>query len=232
MASKASSKAAAKNAIQFELHATVHRAHHHAAAAPAVHHSHVGLVYDERCLKHKGPDEHPERPARAAEIVKLLRGEGVFDRCQLVASRPATVAELSLTHTPAHIDSVKNLSKFKNSRGYQFANGIEDTYACQETAFLAELACGGLTDLLDQVVAGSLASGAAVIRPPGHHAECEKVMGFCFYNNVAVAINAVRKTHPTLTRIAIVDWDVHHGNGSQDTFYADPQACESVCRAS
>ena len=96
-------------------------------------------------------------------------------------------------------------------------------YFNKHTSSLAELAAGGLIELLDHMAAGIVHNGIAVIRPPGHHAECHKSMGFCVYNNVAVAINAARAQHPhEFKKVLIVDWDVHHGNGSQNTFYDDP----------
>ena len=95
-----------------------------------------------------------------------------------------------------------------------------DTYACRDSARAARLAAGGLVDLTRRVLSGALANGFALLRPPGHHAEADRAMGFCLFNNVAVAAAAARRAGAR--RILIVDWDLHHGNGTQNSFWNDP----------
>ena len=96
-----------------------------------------------------------------------------------------------------------------------------DTFANSSSPLAARLSCGGLLEVTSAVVHGKARSGVAVVRPPGHHAESDKIMGFCLYNNVGVAAAVARK-HWGVKRVLIVDWDVHHGNGTQEMFYADP----------
>lgn len=96
-----------------------------------------------------------------------------------------------------------------------------DTFANSSSPLAARLSCGGLLEVTSAVVHGKATSGVAVIRPPGHHAEPDRVMGFCLYNNVGVAAQVAR-TQWGVNRVLIVDWDVHHGNGTQEMFYSDP----------
>jgi histone deacetylase 6 len=146
-------------------------------------------------------------------------------RLQPIASRPITTSELLLTHNHDLIDAVRRTPERLDGQAFKYFEGPEfgDTYFNAETSFLAELAAGGVTELLDHMADNRVHNGIAVIRPPGHHAECHKAMGFCVYNNVAVAINAMRAKHPEeFKKVLIVDWDVHHGNGTQNIFYNDP----------
>ncbi|MFN2387553.1 MAG: histone deacetylase [Thermoanaerobaculia bacterium] len=173
----------------------------------------TGLVYDDRFLRHAAPYDHPEHPGRLAAIWRRLEEEGLAARCMRVTSRSATPEELARIHTLGHIREVEA------SSGRQFSQLDPDTYAGPESAGIARLAAGGLVDLTAAVVRGEADNGIAFIRPPGHHAEADKAMGFCLYNNVAVAARAAQKIGAR--RVAIVDWDVHHGNGTQNSFYAD-----------
>ena len=130
--------------------------------------------------------------------------QGLRRRMRAVDSRPATDAELRLTHSPELIAAVRDTpNKFGAPGGAQSkyfsdenAENFGDAYFNKHTSSLAELAAGGLIELLDHMAAGIVHNGIAVIRPPGHHAECHKSMGFCVYNNGAVAINAARAQHP------------------------------------
>jgi histone deacetylase 6 len=118
-------------------------------------------------------------------------------------------------HTPAHVDSIEATAQ------RNFAQLDADTYTSRHSAVVARLAAGGLIDLAEQVLSGALANGFALLRPPGHHAEAGRAMGFCLFNNVAVAAQAARRSG--VRRIAIVDWDLHHGNGTQHCFEEDPE---------
>lgn len=173
----------------------------------------TGLVYDERFLRHRAPYDHPEHPGRLCAIRQRLDEENLTGRCRHVAARPATDEELREIHTAEHVRAVEATA----TRG--FSQLDPDTYAAAESAQAARLAAGGLVDLTCAVVDGELANGIALLRPPGHHAEADHAMGFCLYNNVAVAARAARQSGAR--RVAIVDWDVHHGNGTQNSFYSD-----------
>ena len=174
----------------------------------------TGLVYDDRFLLHRAPYDHPEHPGRLTAIRDHLVSEGLFARCQLVPAREATAGELRAIHTQGLIDAVLATSL------REFTELDPDTYACRDSAEAAVLAAGGLAELATRLVHGELDNGLALLRPPGHHAEADLAMGFCLFNNVAVAARAAQAAGAS--RILIVDWDVHHGNGSQHSFWDDP----------
>ncbi len=174
----------------------------------------TGLLYDERFLQHRAPFGHPEQPERLRAIWEHLGSEGLIGRCEQVSARRATDAEIETVHSPVLIREVESTS------GRDFTQLDPDTYANRDSAEAARLAAGGLIDLTLAVWRGELANGLALLRPPGHHAESERAMGFCLFNNVAVAARAALSAGAR--RILIVDWDVHHGNGTQNTFWNEP----------
>ena len=177
----------------------------------------TGILFDRRFRKHEAPYEHPERPARLAAIESRLEREGLTARCRRIPAREATRDELLAVHTS------RLISELDATAGRPYTSLDPDTYASPGSALAARLAAGGLVDLTLGVLRGELRNGLALLRPPGHHAEADRAMGFCLFNNVAVAARAAQgdaaKAEPA--RILIVDWDVHHGNGTQDTFYDD-----------
>jgi acetoin utilization deacetylase AcuC-like enzyme len=175
----------------------------------------AGLVYDEAFLLHRAPYEHPEHPGRLSAIWRRLTEDGLADRCRRVPAREATREELTAIHTPDYVDLVDATSR------RDFGELDPDTYTSRDSARAARLAAGGLVDLVLQVVSGELANGFALLRPPGHHAEADRAMGFCLFNNVAIAAMAGRRSG-AIQRIAIIDWDLHHGNGTQHSFEDDP----------
>jgi histone deacetylase 4/5 len=177
----------------------------------------TGLLYDEAFLLHRAPYEHPEHPGRLSAMWKRLTDDGLVERCRRVPAREATSDELLAIHTPAHVARVDSTA----SRA--FAQLDADTYTSRESAHVARLAAGGLIDLVDLVADGELSNGFALLRPPGHHAEGDRAMGFCLFNNVAVAAEVARRSRQSqVRRVAIVDWDLHHGNGTQHTFEEEP----------
>jgi acetoin utilization deacetylase AcuC-like enzyme len=172
----------------------------------------TGLVIDERYTRHKTGIGHPERPERISVLADL--GQGRED-VRMVPPRLATVDELLLVHRSVHVDKV---AQTRNLSGYAFD---ADTPVSPESYDIALLAVGGLLALLDEVAEGRLRNGFACVRPPGHHAESQRAMGFCLFNNVAVGAAYLRHKHG-FKRVLIVDWDVHHGNGTQHIFEGDP----------
>src|SRR6266542_4811298 len=174
----------------------------------------TGLIYDARFLLHRAPDGHPEHEQRIEAIWSRFQSEGLAARCARIAARPATREELLAVHTEDLLAAVQGTA----SRDLTQLD--PDTYARRESQEAALLAAGGLTDLCARVVAGELANGFALVRPPGHHAEADRAMGFCLFNNVAIAVQAARRSG--VRRVLIVDWDVHHGNGTQASFEEDP----------
>ena len=172
----------------------------------------TGLVLDRRYMEHDPGPGHPERPERIGVFLPALRDRSGLTR---VAPRPATEEEITLVHGESHFENVartRTLSRFAFDADTPVSAGSFDT-AC--------LAVGGVLALLDEVVAGRLRTGFALIRPPGHHAERDRAMGFCLFNNVAIGAAYLRARHG-LERVLIVDWDVHHGNGTQHLFARDP----------
>ncbi|MEA2625271.1 MAG: hypothetical protein QOD06_1316 [Candidatus Binatota bacterium] len=175
----------------------------------------TGVVFDEACLGHDTGSQHPERPDRLRAIRRLL-DEIPAGRLREVPGRAATPEELSLVHEPEHVERVAataGLDRFKFDA---------DTATSRGSFAAAERAAGGALALADAIVAGEVDNGFAFVRPPGHHAERDRAMGFCLFNNVAVAAAYLRVRHG-IERVLVVDWDVHHGNGTQHAFYADPR---------
>jgi histone deacetylase 6 len=173
----------------------------------------TGLVYDERFLLHVAPYDHPEHPGRLAAIWNRLVSERLVPRCRRIPAREATREELLSVHTEEHIDRIEATARREH------AQLDPDTYTSRESARAARLAAGGLVDLTAAVVSRALSNGFALVRPPGHHAEADRAMGFCLFNNVAVAAQAALRSG--VDRVLIVDWDLHHGNGTQHTFEED-----------
>ena len=174
----------------------------------------VGLVWDERYLAHQAP-QHVESPERLKAIRKAIEAAGLWDR--LVHIQPAAVDEACLlrVHSRKHVAAVRASA---HSKELLWLDG--DTYACRKSYETALLAAGGLCAAADAVMKGEVRSAFCAVRPPGHHATRDRAMGFCLFNNVAVAVRHVQAVHG-IHRVLIVDWDVHHGNGTQAAFYRD-----------
>lgn len=173
-----------------------------------------GYVLDEVFVNHRAPAGHPERPARAEAVRDALVKAGVRERGTQVAIRAATDEELARVHAGGYLDELTRAVPGKS--GWLDA----DTYFSPGTWDAALAAAGSVCELTTRVLAGELKSGLAVVRPPGHHAESKRAMGFCIINNVAVAAAAARAAGAA--RVAVLDWDVHHGNGTQEIFWEDP----------
>ena len=174
----------------------------------------LGYVLDEIFVHHRAPSGHPERPARAEAVRDALHAAGIASRGQLVAPRHATDDELVRVHAPDYLDDLGIAVPGKS--GWLDA----DTYFSPGTWDAALSAAGSTAQVAVDVLHGRFAHGLVVVRPPGHHATRDRAMGFCLLNNVAVAAAAARAEGAA--RVAILDWDVHHGNGTQDIFWDDP----------
>jgi acetoin utilization deacetylase AcuC-like enzyme len=174
----------------------------------------TGLVVDPRYEEHDTGPGHPESPARVRAIRAVLEQ---YRRPGLVSlePRPATQEEIALIHAPAHV------ARVAATAGRPSSAFDADTPTSARSYETARLAAGGCLVLLDAIMDGAVANGFAFVRPPGHHAEPDRAMGFCLFNNVAIGARYLQQRHG-LRRILIVDWDVHHGNGTQDSFYDDP----------
>lgn len=175
----------------------------------------VGLVYDPVYLKHD-TGAHPENAQRLEAILEVLDDCGIKDRLVKINPAPASKEQLALFHTPVYIDRLEAFA----AKGGGPLNG--DTVMARDSYLAAVMAAGGVITAVDEVMQERVDSAFALVRPPGHHAERARAMGFCLFNNVAVAALYAKKQYG-LKRILIVDWDLHHGNGTEDAFAEDPQ---------
>jgi acetoin utilization deacetylase AcuC-like enzyme len=174
----------------------------------------VGLYDDPLFREHDSGPGHPERPERLDAVRRGLREADLEGALRLLPPRVATTAELLRVHTEEHVTQVAAT----RGRTVRFD---PDTQAAPRSYEAALLAAGTVVDAVDRVLAGDVQRAFCAVRPPGHHAESERVMGFCLFNNVAVA--AAHALFRGLERVAVIDFDVHHGNGTQEAFYGDPR---------
>lgn len=172
------------------------------------------LYSDPRFLDHDTRQGHPERAERLRQITTELDSSGLAARCTRPDWQPASRERIERVHEAAYIDSIADISQRGGGRP------DPDTVVSAASFDVARLAAGAACDAVDRVLAGEDKNALCIIRPPGHHALVDHTMGFCLFNNVAVAARVALKEHE-LDRVLIVDWDVHHGNGTQDMFYAD-----------
>jgi acetoin utilization deacetylase AcuC-like enzyme len=176
----------------------------------------TGLAYSPSFLSHAMPAGHPERPARLRSIVEHLQTVGTWDRMVVWEPSPVAEATLELVHTPAHIAFIKDLIARGGGR-------IDmDTGASPTSWEPALRAAGAVVEAVDRVSAGALQNAYCIVRPPGHHATQSQAMGFCLFNNVAIAVQWLL-SNDRAAKVAILDYDVHHGNGTQDIFIAEPR---------
>jgi acetoin utilization deacetylase AcuC-like enzyme len=174
----------------------------------------AGLVYDPIYLEHDTGD-HVENSRRLLEAISYLKETGIKEKLISLPARPAALEELEMIHAPEYISYVK--SKAENGGGWL----DPDTVMSPKSYEAALYAAGGVLAAVEAVMKGKLDNAFALVRPPGHHAIHDRAMGFCIFNNVAIAAKfALSKFN--LDRVLIADFDVHHGNGTQDAFYTDP----------
>jgi len=171
----------------------------------------LGIVRDPLFLEHENGGRHPENASRLRAMNEMLDAFPQKDCLRDLPARDATREELARVHTDAHIERIRRSAERKSTTFDLDTGANEHSYAA------AVRAAGGAIAAVEAVVAGGVAGAFAFLRPPGHHAEADRPMGFCLFNNVAVAArHAVQGLG--LERVFIVDWDVHHGNGTADTF--------------
>ena len=172
----------------------------------------VILIHTDRFAEHQTPPGHPERPERA-EVMDAVAARWRERGVEIVAPRAATGEQLARVHDPDYIRRISETALKSQQLD-------PDTYTSPESYEIALLAAGAAIDGVERVMAGSHRAAVALVRPPGHHAERERAMGFCLFNNVAVA--AAHARAQGAAKVAIVDYDVHHGNGTQHIFETDP----------
>ncbi|MCK6457537.1 MAG: histone deacetylase [Phycisphaerae bacterium] len=176
----------------------------------------TGWCYDARFLLHKTGEHHPERPERLRAITARLGDEGLLARLTPLIFGPADRRWIETTHAPAYIDRVRAACL-----GGQPYIDSADSAICKESFDVALLAVGAVLASADAVMSGQVDNAFCAVRPPGHHAERDLSMGFCLFNNVAIAARYLQQRW-SVPRVLILDWDVHHGNGTQHAFEEDP----------
>ncbi|MDH3974582.1 MAG: histone deacetylase [Deltaproteobacteria bacterium] len=172
-----------------------------------------GIVFDKRYLLHD-TGAHVEVADRLRSIGDMLDETGILGRTTLIEPRCATEEEILLNHSSSYLERLKKMGP-----GYLDA----DTVVSEKSYETALLAAGGCLNMVDAIMKKEIDNGFAFVRPPGHHAERERGMGFCLFNNVAIAARYLINEYK-LQRIVILDWDVHHGNGTQHSFYGEREA--------
>jgi|YNPNPStandDraft_1061719.scaffolds.fasta_scaffold59229_1 acetoin utilization deacetylase AcuC-like enzyme len=176
----------------------------------------TGYVYDDRYLLHEPGAFHVERPERLRAIQRRLEETGLIKELVLIEPQPAPVEWVTTLHDPGYLERFRRACE----KGHPILD-TGDCGICPKSYEIALLAVGGVLAAADAVMSGRVQNAFAAVRPPGHHAERHRAMGFCFFNNIALGARYLQKHHG-LAKIAIVDWDVHHGNGTQHLFEDDP----------
>ena len=173
----------------------------------------IGLVRDDRYTNH-GHEYHPESPKRLQSVYAMVDSPEMASRFVMIPPRFATEDELKMAHTQPYVDTVAQ------TEGKDHMYLDPDTETSPETFTTAKLAVGGICNAIDAVVEGNVDNAFALIRPPGHHAHSYRAAGFCVFSNIALGAKHALKKYG-YERILIVDWDLHHGDGTQDAFYED-----------
>ena len=173
------------------------------------------LAADEICREHLRGRDHPERPERFDAVMEGLRRAGLLERMGRVETRTATADELVLCHTHEYLARAQR----EVEAGHPYLS-TGDTDVTPNSWEVATRGAGIVLNAVDAVLIGAAKNAFCAVRPPGHHATASRGMGFCLLNNVALAARYAQRKH-CIGRVAIVDWDVHHGNGTQDIFYQD-----------
>jgi len=175
----------------------------------------TAVVVDREYLKHDPGDGHPERPERIGILLELAE-QLDREKFDVLPPKPAARTDIESCHGPDYVALVESTSKINR---YALDG---DTITSRDSFSIGLLAVGGFLRLLDSIAAGEHRNGFALVRPPGHHALTDRGMGFCLFNTIAIGAEHLKRDYGA-KRILIMDWDVHHGNGTQDRFYDDPQ---------
>ncbi|MBC8229533.1 histone deacetylase [bacterium] len=178
-------------------------------------HKRTGFLYHPDYLKHDTGYGHPEHSQRLVAILEAVRNSDIWNDLILIEPTPATIDQIKYIHDSRYVEAVKQMCD--SGGGY-----IDyDTPISAESFNAALLAAGAMLRGIDAIIAREIDNAFALVRPPGHHATPQIGMGFCIFNNVAIAARYIQREH-NLPKILIIDWDLHHGNGTQDAFYDDP----------
>lgn len=180
------------------------------------------LIFDPKMTQHvnKREKNHPEKADRVLKTFEKLQNTGLLSKCLLLESREAQEAELALVHDMNHINNMKSTSTMSYRNIAKVESEYDSVYICQETYKSAIIATGNLLQTVDAVAQKVCRNGFALIRPPGHHSDVNNACGFCIFNSVAIAARYLISRY-NMQKILIIDWDIHHGNGTQNIFYED-----------
>lgn len=170
----------------------------------------VGFLYDDVFLRHETPEGHPECKERLVSILSALKGSDVWGSLTHIKPVRAALEDIGLVHTQKYIDKIKGFTGYADP----------DTYVSGQSVEAALFAAGAVIEAAVRMKAGEIERAFCAVRPPGHHAEAGKAMGFCIFNNVAVGARYARRLG--YGKVFIIDFDVHHGNGTQHIFEEDP----------
>jgi acetoin utilization deacetylase AcuC-like enzyme len=176
----------------------------------------TGFAYSEACLAHDTGSVHPEAPVRLTAIMKRMADKNLLSGMERISVRAAPLKYITAVHSPEYVARVRAACR----KGAGFLDS-PDTPISAKSYEAALAAAGCALAAMDAVMAGRIRNAFCAVRPPGHHARRDQAMGFCIFNNVAIATRYLQKRNG-IARVLIVDWDVHHGNGTQDAFQRDP----------
>lgn len=176
----------------------------------------TGFVYDERYMRHLTGSFHPEAPERMAAVFRGVRDAGLLPKLVRIKPDPAELKWVHAVHRTEYIEEFQNACLSGETQFH-----CADNPMCPDTYDTALLAAGGALDAVRLVMSGEIDNAFCAVRPPGHHAEPDRAMGFCYFNNVAIAARYLQ-IEWKMERVAIIDFDVHHGNGTQKIFEEDP----------
>lgn len=170
----------------------------------------VGFIYDDIFLRHKTPQWHPETSERLVSILTRIKNSDLWERLIHIKPRRAEYADIALAHTKSYIEEIKNF-------GTGYLDG--DTFMSEHSLEAALYAAGAVIEAIERCKSGEIERAFCAVRPPGHHAEADRAMGFCIFNNIAVGARYAQKIG--YKKVFIIDFDVHHGNGTQHIFEED-----------
>ena len=175
----------------------------------------TAIVHHPVFEKHDTGAGHPERPERYRIVMDALRDDELWPKLREIEANEASRGVVQACHTPQHFKHVEEV--VREGKGFLDADTVVSVYSLEAALRGAGASC----QAIDAVVGGEASNAFVPVRPPGHHATANRAMGFCVFNNVAVAARYAQSRHKEIERVAIIDWDVHHGNGSQGIFYDD-----------
>ncbi|XP_066470093.1 histone deacetylase 6 isoform X2 [Tiliqua scincoides] len=184
----------------------------------------TGLVYDEKMTEHYNmwDSQHPELPQRVSRIFQRHSELRLTERCCRLPARLASEEELQMCHSLTYVETVKSTATMKPRDLHRQGDQYNSIYICASSYECARLAAGSAFSAVQAVLSGEVRNALAIVRPPGHHAESDTACGFCFFNSVALAARYAQRLAGRPMKVMILDWDVHHGNGTQHMFEEDP----------